>query len=217
MDSVSPFADLAEGPAPDAVVLPLLRPSRAAFGCVLCTALFFVASAAIAVIYAATGALFATRHPGIPGLRITAAAFALLFLVVVAALVVAAVRVARTRHGVAFDAEGVWWRDGDRLVTIPWAEFGVARMVTPVFIRGLRSSAPRTPSLQLCPVGEETIRGRPVLADRATIVREDEPDGPKLWLTFQLLSAADAAAAAAAVRRHAPEQWAAGLPDDSAA
>jgi hypothetical protein len=215
MDRVSPFADLDEGPAPDAVALPLLRPSRAAFGCVLFTALFFVASAAIAVIYAVGGAVFATRHPGITGLRVIAAVFAVLFLAVVAALVVAAVRVARTRHGVAFDAEGVWWRDGDRVATIPWAEFGRARMVTPVFIRGLRSSAPRTPTLQLCPVGDETIRGRPLLADRATIVREDDPIGPRLWLTFQLLSATDAAAAADAVQRHAPAQWAAGQPDDS--
>jgi hypothetical protein len=214
MDRVSPFADLAEGPAPDAVVLPLLRPSRAAFGCVTLAALFFAVSAMVALGYAITGTPFAPAYTAALGLRITAVVFAVLFLAVVVALVIAAVRVARTRHGVAFDSTGVWWRDGDRVAAIPWAEFGLARMTTPVFIRGLRSSAPRTPTLQLCPVTNDTLRSRRPLADRATIISEDEPTGPRLWLAFQLLSTADATAAAEAVRRYAPEQWVAGQPAD---
>jgi hypothetical protein len=198
--SSSPFAGLPDGPAPDAVVIELGRPTRAALGCFGVTTLFLAALAVAALNYAVF------EHP--PGaLRVVAAVLGGLFLLMVVALATVAVRVVRQRHGVAFDADALWWATERGLARLPWPEIGAVRVVAPVVIRGMRSSAPRTPRVEVCPVAEETIRQYPALADSVTAGETVRADLPVLRFTFRLPTAAHQDVVAAAVARFAPDRW----------
>jgi hypothetical protein len=208
----SPFADVADGPAPDAVVVELGRPTRAALGCFGLTTVFLAVIALPALSYAVFGAPGPASAPG--SLRAVAGVLGAVFLVIVVGLALVAVRAVRARQGLAFDADGAWWRlDGD-LLRLPWAELAAARLVTPVVVRGMRTSAPRTPTVELCPVDDAVIREaaatRPRLADRVTAGEPPAPGLPALRFAFRLSSAADEGAVVAALERFAPAQWAAG-------
>jgi hypothetical protein len=203
--SSSPFAGLPDGPAPDAVVIELGRPTRAALGCFGVTTLFLAALAAAALSYAVA------EHPaGAP--RVVAAVLGTLFLLMVVALVIVAVRVVRQRHGVAFDADALWWRTERGVAKVPWPEIGAVRVVAPVVVRGMRSSAPRTPRVEVCPVDEATVRQQPALADSVTAGEPIRADLPVLRFTFRLPTAAHESVVAAAVARFAPDVW---LPDQA--
>jgi hypothetical protein len=199
----SPFADLAEGPSAAAVTVELGRPSRAAFGCFGSTTAFLAVVAAAAIGCAVVGpASFSTA------LRWVAAVLGVLFLALAAALVLVAVRAGRVRQGLALDAEAVWWRSDAVLVRLPWSELAAARMVEPVRIRGLRTSTPRVPALQLAPPDEDTVRRHPDLLGAVTAGEPLRPELPTLRFTFQPSSAEDAAAIAAALTRFAPDKLA---------
>lgn len=208
----SPFADVTDGPGPDAVVVELGHPTRAALGCFGFTTVFLAAIALPALSYAVFGTPGPVSASGT--LRAVAAVVGAVFLVIVAGLAVVAVRAVRTRQGLAFDAGGAWWRlDGD-LLRLPWDELAVARLVAPVVVRGMRTSAPRTPTVELCPVDDSVIRraaaSRPRLADRVTSGEPPAPGLPALRFAFRLPPGADEGAVVAALERFAPRQWAAG-------
>jgi hypothetical protein len=123
------------------------------------------------------------------------------------ALVVVATRVVRQRQGIAFDADALWWRTERGLARLPWAEIGAVRVVAPVVIKGMRSSAPRTPRVEVCPLDEATIRGYPALADSVTAGEPVRADLPVLRFTFRLPRAEDEPVVAAAVARFAQGLW----------
>jgi hypothetical protein len=205
--SSSPFAGLGDGPAQDAVVLELGRPTRAALGCFGLATLFLAAVALAALSYAILDTPGPPHAP--PALRVVAAVLGSLFLLMVLALAAVAVRVVRHRQGVAFDSDAVWWRTERDLVRLPWAEIAVVRSVPPVVIKGARSSVPRTPRVEVCPVDEATVRRYPALAGSVTSGEPVRPDLPALRFVFRLSSGADEPAVADAVRRFAPGRWAA--------
>jgi hypothetical protein len=205
----SPFAGLgAERPAPDALVVELGRPTRVALGCFGSTTVFLAAIALAAVSYAAFGVPGPRVAP--PSLRVVAGVLGGIFLLIVAGLAGTVVRAVRTRQGLAVDGDAVWWRADKVLVRLPWSEIAAVRVVPPERVRGVRSSAPRTPSVEVCPVDAETIRRHPALADRVT-------GGPAaLRLTFRLPSVADGVSVSDTLARVAPAQWAAGTTVQSA-
>lgn len=208
MPRPSPFADIDDGPAPDAVVADLGRPTRAALGCFGITTLFLALVTLAALSYAAFG------HPGPrvapSSLRVVAAVLGVVFLAIVIGLVVVAVRAVRGRQGLAFDAAGVWWRADRVLVRLPWSDIAAVRVVTPVRIRGVRTSAPKTPAVELCPVDEQVVRRYPELTEQVTAGTPIRPDLPTLRFSFRLSSTEDEAPVAEALARFAADQWAAG-------
>jgi len=208
----SPFADLAgqpDGPVADAVVVELGRPTPVALGCFGLTTLFLAALALAALSYAALGQPGPRDAP--PSLRSVAAVLGGIFLLIVVVLGAVAVKAVRSRQGLALDADAVWWRADRTLVRLPWSDIAVARLVAPpVQVRGARTSTPRTPAVELCPVDIETIRRYPALTDRVTGGAPVGPDGMTMRFAFRLASVADGAAIGAAIARFAPGQWAAG-------
>jgi hypothetical protein len=208
MPRPSPFADVADGPSSDAVVVELGRPTRAALGCFGVTTLFLALVALAALSYAVFG------HPGPSdapsSLRVVAAVVGGIFALIVVGLVAVAVRAVRGRHGIAFDTTGVWWRADRASARLPWSEIAAARVSTPVRVRGVRTSAPRTPAVELCPVDEQVIRRYPALTNLVTAGEPFRADLPLLRFTFRLSSADDEGSVADALARFAPEQWAEG-------
>ncbi len=209
MPRPSPFADVADGPAADAVVVEFGRPTARALGCLGFTALFLAVLGLAAVSYG----LFGWPGPrvAVSGFRAFAAVLGVVFLIVVAALVTAAVRAVRGRQGLALDPAGVWWRADTRLVHVPWPELAAARLVTPVKIRYLRTSAPQTTTVELAPVDDTVLRRYPELTDK--IIAGEPMDGiPLLRFAFRLPSSDDEPIVAEALARFAPTQLAAGAP-----
>jgi hypothetical protein len=210
----SPFADRADGPAPDALVVELGRPSRAALGCFGLTTVFLAVVALAAVSYAIFRVPGPTAAPG--ALRVVAAVLGGIFLLIVVGLGTVAVKAVRSRQGLALDAHGVWWRADQALVLVPWSDIAAARLVTPPKVRGARSSTPRTPAVELCPVDDDTIRRYPALTDRVTGGEPIRPGLPRLRFTFRLPSVTDGRSVADMIARLAPDQWAAGTTSPSA-
>jgi hypothetical protein len=208
----SPFADLPgypDGPGPDAVAVELGRPTRAALGCFGLTTLFLAALALAALSYAVFGQPGPRDAP--PSLRVVAAVLGGIFLLLVVVLGTIAVKAVRSRQGLAFDADGVWWRADRTLVRLPWSDIAVVRLVAPpARVRGARTSAPRTPTVELCPKDVETVRRHPALTDWVTGGAPVAPGLPAMRFAFRLPSVADGGPIAAAIARFAPEQWTAG-------
>jgi hypothetical protein len=208
----SPFADLAgqqDGPAVDAVVVELGRPTRAALGCFSLTTLFLAAVGLAALSYALFGQPGPRGAP--PSLRPVAAVLGGIFLLIVVVLAMVVVKAVRGRQGLALDADGVWWRADRTLVQVPWTDISAARLVAPpARVRGVRTSTPRTPAVELCPVGIETIRRYPALTDWVTGGEPIGPDGSTIRFAVRLPSVSDGDAVGAAIARFAPGQWAAG-------
>lgn len=201
MPRTSPFADVTDGPADDAVVVALGGPTRTALGCFGLTTLFLAAIALGAVGYA----VFADAPRS---LHIVAGVVGGLFLLIVLGLTGTVVRALRRGRGVAFDADGVWCRPERAVVRLPWPEIAVVRVVPPEVIKGIRTSTPRTPAVELSPVDETVVRRHTDLADSVTSGEPVRPQVPSLRYTFRLATAEDALAVAAAISRFAPEKWA---------
>ncbi|HWC79467.1 MAG TPA: hypothetical protein VG756_05840 [Pseudonocardiaceae bacterium] len=210
MPRPSPFTDLPAteqpaGPAEDAVVVELGRPSGRAYGCFGLTTAFLAVVALAAVVYAALGPRAASSQ-----LRGLAAVLGVIFLAFAAWLVLVGVRAVRARHGLALDADAVWWRRDAVLVRLPWTELAAARMVQPIRIKGLRSSAPPAPAVQFSPVDEAALRRYPQLVDAVTAGEPLAEHLPRLRYTFRLVTPADGQAVAAALARFVPDKT---LPD----
>lgn len=206
MPRSSPFADVTDGPAADAVVVELGRPTRMALGCFGATTAFLAVVGLAALSYA----IFGVPGPqGAPStLRPVTAVLGVLFLLMVAGLVLVTVRATRPRQGLAFDADGVWWRADRALVRLAWHDIGLVRVVAPVPPKGVRTSAPRTPIVEVCPVDEATIRRWPALAGSVTGGEPVRDDLPRLRFAFRLSFADDGPTVAAAVAMLAPDRWA---------
>ena len=203
--SRSPFTGCSDGPSADAVVVPLGRPTRAALGCFGLTTLFLAVVALAALSYGIVGAPGPQGAPA--ALRPVAAVLGVVFAVIVAGLVTVIVRATAPRQGLAFDADAVWWRADRSLVRLPWQDIAVVRVVAPATTKGVRTSAPRMPTVEVCPVDEATVLRHPALADCVT-GGEPVRDGlPRLRFAFRLSSAEDGRLVAAAVPRCAPERW----------
>lgn len=209
MPRTSPFADLDDGPAADAVVIEVGRPKPMALGCLGLTTLFLTVLAIAALSYAA-GAVVNTTAGTRGSLRIVAVVLGIVFIVVVIGLVMVTVKAVRGRQGLAFDAHAVWWRDGVALVRLPWTEVTAARLDVPKKVRGARSSNPITPTLELYPTDLDTLRGYPALVDKMISGAAPRPELPVLRLRFQLPTSESAEQAEAAVARFAPRQWSIG-------
>ncbi|HEX3650451.1 MAG TPA: hypothetical protein VHV49_18650 [Pseudonocardiaceae bacterium] len=203
MASSSPFADVADGPAADAVVVELGRPTRVALGCFGATTVFLALVALAALSYS----IFAVPGPATapPALRPVAAVLGVIFLAMVCGLVAVAVRAVRHRQGLAFDADAVWCRTERATVRLPWTDLAAVRVVAPTVPKGVRTSAPRTPTVELCPAAEATVRRHPELADSVTGGEPVRPGLPSLRFAFHLSSVDDRQAVAAALDRLAPE------------
>ncbi|HEX5119390.1 MAG TPA: hypothetical protein VFW65_29720 [Pseudonocardiaceae bacterium] len=199
----SPFADTADGPAADAVIVELGRPTRMALGCFGATTVFLAFVALAALSYAAFTWPGPVTAP--PALRPVAAVLGVLFLAMVCGLVAVAVRVVRHRQALAFDADAVWCRTERATVRLPWADLAAVRIVAPSLPKGVRTSAPRTPTVELCPAAEATVRRHPELADSVTGGEPVRPDLPSLRFAFRLSSADDEPAVDAALDRFAPD------------
>jgi hypothetical protein len=205
----TPFAGLDDGPAPDAAIIEVGRPKPLALGCLGLTTLFLAVLAAAAFSYAA-GAVVNTSLGAPSALRIVAVVLGIVFIVIVIGLVGVTVKAVRARQGLAIDAGAVWWRDGARLVEVPWADIAAARLVFPKKIRGARSSTPVTPTLELFPADLDVLRGYPDLVDTVISGERLREDLPILRFSFQLPTSESAELAEAALRRHAARQWAIG-------
>lgn len=199
----APFADVADGPAEDAVIVELGRPTRKAFGCFVVTTVFLALVALAALSYA----IFAVPGPATapPALRPVAAVLGVIFLAMVCGLVAVTVRVVRHRQALAFDADAVWCRTERATVRLPWTDFAAVRVVAPVVPKGVRTSAPRTPVVELCPAAEATVLRHPELADSVTGGEPVRPDLPALRFAFRLSSDDDRPAVDAALDRFAPQ------------
>jgi hypothetical protein len=205
MPRSSPFAGVTDGPADDAVIIELGRPTAGAVGCLGTTTLFLAISAAGALSYA----VFGTPGPKIAagGFRPVTGVIGVVLVALVAGLVIAAVKALRSRQGLAFDARAVWWRADDGVVRVPWSDIAAARLVTPVKIRYLRTSTPHT--IELCPPDDATLLRYPELRDKV-IAGERHAAGNVLRFAFRLPSTDFAPVAEAALRRFAPDKLAAG-------
>jgi hypothetical protein len=192
----SPFAGLTDGPGPDAEVLELGRPTRAALGFLGAANGFLAALGLAALGYAAFGA------SGAP--RAVSAVVGVGFLAAAVGLVWVAVRAVRVCQGLAFDAAAVWWRSGAALVRVPWAAVATVRLTEPAAPRG-RSSVGRTGAVEVCQSAEsvvrEAVRQHPELAERVA------NGSGALRFAFRLPVAADEPRLAAALARFAPVQW----------
>jgi hypothetical protein len=199
----SPFADTTDGPAEDAVLVELGRPTRIALGCFGGTTVFLAFVALAALSYA----VFTWPGPvtAPPALRPVAAVLGVLFLAMVCGLVAVAVRVVRHRQALAFDAAAVWCRTERATVRLPWSELAAVRVVAPIVPKGMRTSAPRTPTVELCPAAEATVRQHPELAESVTGGAPVRPDLPTLRFAFRLSSADDEPVVEAALDRFAPD------------
>lgn len=202
----SPFADLHDGPADNAVVVEIGRPSRAALGCFGLTTVFLAVISLAAIGYAAfRPAASSGAARGLAGV------LGAIFLVLVAGLVVVGLRAARVRQGLAFDAEAAWWRSDRTLVRLPWASVAAVQLVEPVRVRGLRTSAPKAPAAQLTTVDEPTLRqllrDHPRLVDAVISGEPVGPGLPGLRLSFRLSTPDDGARVAGAIGRFAPDLW----------
>jgi hypothetical protein len=134
-----------------------------------------------------------------------------IFLLIVVVLGTVAVKAVRARQGLAVDVDGVWWRADRTLVRLPWSDIAAARLATPpARVRGVRTSTPRTPAVELWPPDLQTIRRYPALTDRVTGGEPVRPGLPAMRFAFRLPSVADGGPIAEAIARFAPEQWAAG-------
>jgi hypothetical protein len=206
----SPFADLddgADGPAPDALVVELGRPTRAALGCFGLTTAFLAAIGLAALSYAVFGVPGPGTAPGGP--RVVTAVLGGIFLLIVVGLGVTMVKAMRSRQALALDAAGVWWRADSAPVLVPWSDIAAVQVVTPGKVRGARTSTPRTPAVELCPVDDDTIRRYPALTDQVI------GGAPCLRFVFRLPMAAGKSVADT-IARLAPDQWAAGTTAPSA-
>jgi hypothetical protein len=205
----SPFAGLVDGPAPDAVTVEVGRPKAIAIGCFGVVTLFLAILAVAAFSYAA-GAVV-NRTAGTPGsLRVVAVVLGIVFVLIVVALVVVTVKALRARQGLGFDERAVWWRDGAKLVELPWADIAAARLVRPANVRGGRSSAPVTPSVELYPTSVDTLREYTQLLDKVISGEPVTPELPVLRFSFRLPDPAAAEAVESAMGRFAPAQLANG-------
>lgn len=176
-----------------------------ALGCFGGTTAFLALVALAALSYSIFGEPGPSGAP--PALRPVAAVLGVVFLVMVAGLVVVTVRAVRPHQGLAFDADAVWWRADRSIVRLPWSDLAVVRVVRPVITKGMRTSAPRTPSVQVCPVDEPAVRRYPGLADWVTGGEPPREDLPRMWFAFRLSADADEPAVEEAVARFAPEHW----------
>lgn len=181
-------------PADDAVTVPLGGPTRTALGCFTLTTLFLAVIALAALSYA----IFGTPGPptGPTSLHIVAAVLGALFLLIVIGLATTAVRAVRTTQELTFDANAVWCQPERTTVRIPWSDIEAVRTVPPEVIKGIRTSTPRTPSVELV----TDVRRYPELADSVT-------SGESLRFTFRLASHDDERKVADAVTRFAPALW----------
>ncbi|HEX3789451.1 MAG TPA: hypothetical protein VHW44_16425 [Pseudonocardiaceae bacterium] len=200
MPRPSPFADLT-----DAVVVELARPSRAAFGCFALTTAFLAVVAVAALTYAAIGPSSSST-----ALRWLAAVLGVIFLLLVAGLVAVTVKAARGVQGLAFDADGVRWRSDRAVVRLEWAELAAVRIVQPIKIRGIRTSAPKAPSVQFWPADNDLLRRHPELTNQVAAGDAPRPELSTLRLSFALASAEAEPQVSAAVERFAPALWIAG-------
>lgn len=181
-------------PADDAVVVPLGGPTRTALGCFGLTTLFLAAIALAALSYAIFGVPGPPNGPS--SLHVVAAVLGGLFLLIVIGLAVTALRAVRGEQGLVFDADAVWCRPDRVTVPIPWADIDAVRVVPPEIIKGIRTSTPRTPSVQLV----TDVRRYPELASCVT-------SGESLRFTFRLATKDDERTVADAVARFAPSRW----------
>lgn len=205
MPRTSAFADVDDGPPADAVVVPLGGPTRAALGCFGLTTVFLALVAAAAVSYAISGVPGPVGAP--PSLRVVAGVLGGLFLVMVVGLAVVAVRATRRGRGLAFAADGVWCRPERVVVLLPWSDVAAVRVVPPVVVRGVRTSTPRTPSVEVTPTDDAAARRYPALADSVTSGEPAAPGLATLRFTFRLSSTDDTATVTAAIARFAPNTW----------
>lgn len=204
MSRSSPFAGVADGPPADAVVVELGRPTRRALGCFGLTTVFLAVVALLALSYAIFGEPGPSGEP--PSLRPVAAVLGVLFLVMVAGLIVVTVRALRPHQGLAFDADAVWWRADRAVVRLPWSDLAVVRVVAPQITKGVRTSAPRTPTVELCPVDDAAVRRYPQLADWVTGGEPPRDDLPRLRFALPLSTVEDGPTVTAAVDRFAPDR-----------
>lgn len=178
------------------------RPSRAAFGCFLATTGFLALVAVAAIAYAVVGPASSSGP-----VRIVAATLGGIFVLLVAGLLLVTVRAARGRQGLAFDAGGVWWRSERQLVRIGWDDLQAVGTTPPLKIKGIRTSAPRTPSVHLWPADDALLRDHPELTNRVSAGEPPREDLPTVRISFALESTAAEAEVGPAVERFAPALW----------
>jgi hypothetical protein len=194
------------------VTVEIERPKAVAMGCFAVVTLFLAILAVAAFSYAA-GAVV-NRTSGTPGsLRVVAIVLGIVFVAMVGCLVVVSVKALRARQGLGFDERAVWWRDGTKLVELPWADIAAARLVRPSKPRGGRSSMPVTPSVELYPTSVDTLRVYVQLVDKVTSGEPARPELPGLRFSFRLPDPAAADLVETAVGRFAPAQLANGRED----
>lgn len=205
MPSPSPFADIADGPADDAVVVPLGGTTRTALGCFGLTTLFLAVVAVAALSYSVFGVpgpAHATRS-----LHVVAAVLGGLFLLIVIGLGAVAVRAVRGRHAIAFDAAAVWCRPDRVPVRMPWQDIAVVRVVGPHVVKGIRTSTPRTPAVEITLVSEDAVRNYRALAGSVTSGEPVRDGLPTLRFAFRLAADGDRRTVTDAVTRFAQDTW----------
>lgn len=179
----------------DVVTVELGGPTKVAFGCFGATTGFVALIAIAGLGYT----IFGAAH------RVVLGVVAGLLLAIVVVLVIALVNAVRHRQVLVFDADGVALRTTRRTVVLPWPDVAVVRVVEP---RKLRTSAPRTPSVEVCPADEATVRAHATaLAEHVAAGEPVLPDLPSVRFAFRLPSAAAGAVVATAVQRFAPAKW----------
>lgn len=209
MPRTSPFADLADGPAPDAVTVEIGRPKPVAVGCFGLVTLFLAILAAAAFTFAAN--LRVNKSAGSAGsLRVLAVVLGIVFAMIVVFLFVVTVKALRTRQGLAFDERAVWWRDGTELVELPWPDITAARLVRPEHTRRRRSSRPVTPSVELYPADMAALRGHQGLMTKVAAGEPVRSGLPRMRFSFSLPGSAAADLIEAAMGRFAPDALANG-------
>ncbi len=205
MARTRPFADLADGPAPDAAVVEFGKPAPIALGCVGATAFL------VALIGLASLSYAALSWPGpsgaSPALRAVGAVVGVLFLLIVLAVIAMEVRVLRHRQALAFDSRALWVQVDAGHVRLPWDELAAVRVVDPVVKERIRTSARRMPTVEVWPKRDGTVTRYPALAAMITSGDPLRPGMPGLRFAFRLDTVTDRAVVLSAVRRFGPEQW----------
>lgn len=209
MRSRSPFAHGPEGPAEDATVLVVDRPTKPAIGCFTVIMLFLAAITATAIAYAVTA------FGGTPSnaQRIAGAVAGGIFLLLLAFLLIATVSALRQVSGIAVDSSGLWWAHRESPALLPWSMLAAARLLPAT---GPKRGQSGRLTLELFPVDTETVTDAVTgptaaqrrLRDKLAAGEPPEPDLPALRFAFRVPDEPTAQHAETAVRAAAPSlRW----------
>lgn len=202
------FLGVANGPAPDATVIDIGRENRGPILRGAVAGWFFGLSAVSYVLFpnaVAVGGHASTTE------RVIATLIALLILGITQHFTRLAPKALRRLFGLAFDAQGLWFRDGDNLSMIPWPNIGAAG-ITGTGRWAVSGVSSLITFLELVPASKRIAAGYPQLKDWSRPGRAPRPNLPPIRFRFPLPTNRAIRLAVGAIEQYAPQLFADPVP-----